>query len=75
MKLGDIARIDERVGARVVGIAWQAAQCCSNDASCTLASGVCDSAALIRGAKPMSAAARSKSGARPFPLIAMRRTA
>jgi hypothetical protein len=33
MTLGDIARIDERVGARVVGTAWQVAQCCSNEAS------------------------------------------
>jgi hypothetical protein len=68
-----LARIDERVGARVVGIAWQAAQCCSNEASCTLSSGACDSAALIRGAKPMTAAARSKSGVRPFPLTMRRK--
>ena len=61
MKLGDIARIDERVGARVVGMAWQAAQFRSNIADSALASEAGAAAAPGRTAKPRIAAAASEN--------------
>ena len=65
---GDVARIDGRVGARSSGMASQAGRCYSTRASCTLASGVCDSPRACSGAKPMTPPQGAGGGARLFPL-------
>jgi transposase InsO family protein len=76
MKLGDIARSDERVGARVAGTAWQAPQFRSNMADPGLASGAGGAAPPGRSAKQrIAAAARENRPSREFRAHRMRRKA